>query len=273
MKTIISASRRTDIPAFYLDWFLDKLHQGYVMVRNPFYRSQIYKVSLKRSDIHSIVFWSKDFRKFLSKTSEFDDYNLFFIFTINNCKRLEPNIIDLDLRLKQLEELVAEFGSEYIEYRFDPIVFWRENGELMNNLKSFNTIIQKVSELGIDNCVFSFANWYTKCINRLKKFGLEYYDPPLKEKIEILKPIAEYCKNLGIKMYSCCNPELIRVKNVFQGSCIDGNILGKLFKEKCSTAKTPTREGCACTKSKDIGDYNEQICKHGCIYCYAHPVV
>ncbi|NVM00845.1 MAG: DUF1848 family protein [Candidatus Helarchaeota archaeon] len=275
MKFIISASRRTDIPAFYLDWFMEKIHQGYVMVKNPFYPTQKYKVSLKKSDVHSIVFWSKDFGKFLKISSEFDDYNLFFIFTINDCKRWEPNVISLDKRLNQLGELVAEYGPEYIEYRFDPILFWRESGEkeLKNNLNSFQTIIQHISALNINKCVFSFANWYQKCIKRSKKFGLEFYDPPLKEKLDIIRPMAQFCKTLGIRMYSCCNPELFQIPNIYPAHCIDGNFLGKLFNEKCSVAKTPTREDCGCTKSKDIGDYKEQICKHACIYCYAHPLV
>jgi DNA repair photolyase len=275
MKTIISASRRTDIPAFYLDWFIEKIHQGYVIVKNPFYPTQKYKVSLKKTDVHSIVFWSKDFSKFLKNSSEFNDFNLFFIFTINDCKRLEPNVISLEKRLKQLEVLVAEYGPEYIEYRFDPIVYWRERGEgeLMNNLNSFKTIIQHVSDLSIDNCVFSFVNWYKKCVNRSKKFGLEYYDPPLEEKLKIIKPMAQYCKNLDIRMYTCCNSDLTQIPNIYPAHCIDGNYISKLFREKCSIAKTPTREGCGCTKSKDIGNYNEQICKHACIYCYAHPLV
>ncbi len=273
MKNVISASRRTDIPAFYLDWFIDKLHQGNIEVKNPFYPFQRSKISLEKSYVHSIVLWSKDFGNFLKKSSEFKDYNLFFIFTINDCKRWEPNVIGLDGRLEQLTQLVEIYGPQFIEYRFDPIVFWREDGVLLNNLESFRTIIQHVSDLRIRNCFFSFANWYKKVLNRAKKFNLKPYDPTLKEKIEILEPMAEYCKNFKIKMFSCCNPELSQINNVHLAHCIDGNLLEKLFREKCSVAKTPTRENCGCTKSKDIGNYNEQVCKHACIYCYAHPMV
>jgi len=273
MRTVISASRRTDIPAFYLDWMIDKLNQGYVMVKNPFYPSQITHVSLKKSDVHSIVFWSKDFGKFLQKTAEFSDYNLFFIFTINSESVWEPNVINLDKRLIQLENLVDEFGPEYIEYRFDPIVFWYEDNELVNNLDSFYYIIDKVSDLGIDNCVFNFVDWYKKSIARAKKYGLKFYDPSIKEKIETVKPLAKYCKSHNIKMYSCCKPFLTQIDNVYPSSCIDGNKLSRLFKEKCSIAKSPTRENCNCTKSRDIGNYRDQICKHACIYCYAHPLI
>jgi hypothetical protein len=271
MKTVISASRRTDIPAFYLDWFAEKLNQGYVRVKNPFYPKQVSKVSLKESDVHSIVFWSKDFSRFLQRTADFETYNLFFIFTINDNPTWEPNVIELDKRLTQLESLVELYGPEFIEYRFDPIVFWYKGGELVNNLGSFNKIIQKVSDLGINNCVINFVDWYNKSINRAKKYGLNYYDPPLKEKIEIIKPLAKLCKNQGIKMYSCCNDALTAVDNIYKSSCIDGNLLSKIFNEKCSSAKAPSRDQCGCTKSRDIGNYREQICHHACIYCYAHP--
>ncbi|MDD1776787.1 MAG: DUF1848 domain-containing protein [Candidatus Helarchaeota archaeon] len=273
MKLVISASRRTDIPAFYLDWFLEKLQQGFVMVRNPFFPAQISRVSLEKKDVHSIVLWSKDFGKFLQKTAEFTGYNLFFIFTINDNPKWEPKVISLDKRLRQLGELVADFGPQYIEYRFDPIVLWYEDGELVNNLGSFKTIIQQVSELGIDNCVINFVDWYKKSLQRAKKYGLVYYDPLLKEKIEIIKPLAEYCHQLGIKMYSCCNKNLTSVANVQPSHCIDGTKLSTLFKAPCSTAKAPTRDDCGCTTSKDIGNYREQICHHACIYCYAHPQI
>ena len=266
-------SRRTDIPAFYLDWFLEKLHQGYIFVKNPFFPNQITRVSLEKKDIHSIVFWSKDFGNFLQYTADFVGYNLFFIFTINDNPKWEPKVISLDQRLQQLEELVAEFGPQYIEYRFDPIVFWYEDGNLVNNLASFKTIIQKVSDLRIDNCVINFVNWYKKSIQRAKKYGLPYYDPSIKEKIEILRPLADYCHTLGVKMYSCCNTALISVPNVYQSHCIDGSKLKSFFGAPCSIAKTPTREDCGCTLSKDIGNYREQICHHNCIYCYAHPQI
>ena len=271
MRTVISASRRTDIPAFYLDWFIEKINQGYIKVKNPFYPSQVNRIPLKVSDVHSIIFWSKDFKNFLQKTSEFKDYNLFFIFTINDNPIWEPNVIKLDKRLNQLEELVEIYGPEYIEYRFDPIVFWYEDGEIVNNLSSFQTIIQKVSDLKIDNCVINFVNWYKKSIRRAKKYNLRYYDPPNKDKIKIIEPMAEFCHKFGIKMYSCCNENLTTIDNVYRSRCIDGYKLSKLFKEKCSVAKAPTRDLCGCTKSRDIGNYQDQICHHACIYCYAHP--
>ena len=137
MKHVISASRRTDIPAFYLDWMIDHLRKGHVKVKNPFYPSQVSNVSLKKEDVHSIVLWSKDFSKFLKQISEFSDYNLFFHFTINDCKKLEPNIPSLNQRLLQMKKLTEEFNPELINWRFDPIVYWEEGGEIKHNLGSF----------------------------------------------------------------------------------------------------------------------------------------
>lgn len=271
MKQIISASRRTDIPAFYLDWLLEKLRDGHVLVKNPFIPMQVTDISLKKEDVHSIVLWSKDFSKFLQKTDEFNEYNLFFIFTINDNPKWEPKVISLDKRLKQLEELVEKFGPQYIEYRFDPIVFWYEDENVVNNLGSFKTILQHVSDLGIDNCVFNFVDLYKKSLSRAKRNGLNYYSLDVKQKIKIIQPLAEYCHTLSVKMYSCSDLSLLSVLNIYQSHCIEGSKLRSLFGEFCSTAKSPTREACGCTLSKDIGNYQEQICHHNCIYCYAHP--
>ena len=274
MKNVISASRRTDIPAFYLDWMLDHLKKGYVDVKNPFYPSQISRVSLKKEDVHSIVFWSKDFSKFLKNISEFSDYNLFFHFTINNCKKLEPNIPSLNQRLLQMKKLTEEFGSKVIAWRFDPIVYWKENGDkIKDNLGSFNKILKNMANFGIKRCFFSFATWYDKCKKRAIKKNFNYLIPSKKKRLKVAKELATKCKEHGITMHACCNDDLLIVDNVIKGHCIDGELLSRLFKEKCSIAKYPGRKECGCTKSKDIGNYNEQQCHHSCLYCYANPKI
>ncbi|MHA1144457.1 MAG: DUF1848 family protein [Candidatus Helarchaeota archaeon] len=273
MKSVISASRRTDIPAFYLDWFIDKMRKGEVRVKNPFYPQQVSRISLKKEDVHSIVFWSKDFGPFLEQASEFSDYNLFFHFTINDCKLLEPNVIPLHYRLRQLEKLAAEFNPATIIWRFDPIAFWRVGDRVVNNLGSFEKILEVVARVGLRRCYFSFVTWYEKSIRRARKHDIKYIIPSRRKMIEVSTKLASKCKEKGIRMYSCCNDVLLDVPNVYKGHCIDGEFLSLLFMEKCSIAKAPTREQCGCTKNRDVGDYREQLCRHGCIYCYASPII
>lgn len=273
MKHVISASRRTDIPAFYLDWMIDHLKKGYVRVKNPMYPAQVSTVFLKKEDVHSIVLWSKDFSKFLKQASEFSGYNLFFHFTVNDCEKLEPNIPSLNQRLLQMKKLVAEFGPKVIRWRFDPIVFWEEDNEVKDNLGSFDKILANMAKFGLKECFFSFATWYDKCKRRADKKNFKYLVPKKKKQLKITKELAEKCKEKGITMLACCNEHLAVFKNVKVGRCIDGELLSKLFKEKCSVAKYGTRETCQCTTNKDIGNYNEQICHHSCLYCYANPKI
>ena len=130
MKKIISASRRTDIPAFYSDWFVDKLKNGFVCVRQP-YNNKITKVSLKPEDIHSIVFWSKNYNPFLSKLElvEKTTKSLFFHFTVTGLPHyIEPFIPDWKEALKDMSYLSQRYGSCQVVWRFDPIVLTRSLG-------------------------------------------------------------------------------------------------------------------------------------------------
>jgi DNA repair photolyase len=268
MKNIISASRRTDIPAFYLDWLKHCLRKGYAELITP--NGKLTRVDLRKEGIHTIVLWSKNFHQFLKNYREFKEYHLFFNFTINDCKILEPNIPELEERLSQLKKLASLFGPERINWRFDPIIFWDEGKE--NNIKSFKKIAKEAAKAGIKRCYFSFCTYYKKVISRLKQVNFKYYEPGIDEKIELTIKLSNFSRNLGISMYSCCDKELLKVENVNPASCIDGELLEKvsgvslLSKEKDSSQ----RKECNCTKSIDIGSYSLR-CRHSCLYCYANP--
>ncbi len=130
MKQVISISRRTDIPAHYLDWLIERVNEGTVDVVNPFNPAQKRTVSLRSEDVHTLVFWSKDYGRLLREMRRFEKYsNLLFHFTINDCPYLEPRIPPLEQRLTQAETLVKMFGAERLAWRFDPLVFW-DGGKL-----------------------------------------------------------------------------------------------------------------------------------------------
>ena len=272
MKQVISISRRTDILAHYLDWLIARIGEGEVCVANPFNPAQRRIVSLRAEDVHTLVFWSKDYRALLDDVQQFTRFpNLFFHFTINDCPELEPRIRPLPERLTQARELVSMFGAERLAWRFDPLVFW--NGGRNNNLGSFERIAEFMAGLDVHRCIFSFAQWYNKCVRRANKYGFNYYDPPLTEKLEIAGTLARTAKGLGITMQSCCCDELIGVDNVEKARCIDGRLLSELAGEPCDTARdTSQRKTCGCTKSIDIGSYTDHPCLHGCLYCYANPI-
>lgn len=277
MKTVISASRRTDIPRWFLDEVIDWFKSGEVQVKNPF-NQKLYKVSLKKEDVHSIVWWSKCFSRFLEKHSFFDEgYNQYFQFTINgysnpDCQFLEPGITtSLDERLDQARMLATIYGPEKINWRFDPIVCWKEGEIIKDNLQDYQYLATELARAGITRNTISFACWYGKCMKRAKKRQFKFYEPTIEQRIAIANDIARIARDLGITVYSCCNDDILRDGKIKKSSCIDGALLSRLFGELASIEHdTGQREACGCTKSKDIGSY-DMVCKHGCVYCYANP--
>jgi len=278
---IISCSRRTDIPAFLMDWVIHRIKEGYVDVVNPFNRKQVNRVSLNPNDVRCFVWWSKNFGEWINTYKNnrdlFDSYRGHtFQFTINTPSELEKNIeVSLEDRFRQLEWLVEEFGLSAINYRYDPIIFYKKKGSnnILNNLGKFKLIIEKVSNIGIREMIFSFATIYSKVKNRMNARGYMPIDPSLEKKKEVLNELKQICNNFDIQMKACCQPNLLEIEGIEQSHCIDAYKIEQLIKEKIPKIKdTGQRKDCRCFKSKDIGGYSGIFrCKHNCDYCYASP--
>ncbi len=276
MKNIISASRRTDIPAFYLDWFIDRIQQGYLEVRNPFYPKNKKRVVLTPDQVAWIVFWSRNYGHFLKKQEYFSDYQLFFHFTIVSPSILEKSPMPIERQLKQLEQIVNLYGADQVIWRYDPLVFWREGSKSNTNFSAseFNFLAKSITGLGIKSCTISVAHPYAKFEKRLKnKFPhltlIAQQDDFVLETVNKLLEIAEVYQ---LEIKACCSDFLLKNRKIRKAACIDGHLLNQLSSQKVSEAKAPTRSECACTKSIDIGDYRSQPCYFGCLYCYANPV-
>ena len=276
MKNIISASRRTDIPAFYLNWLIERIKAGFVDVRNPFYPKNVKHVSLLPDDVAWIVFWSRNYGHFLKKRAIFADYQLFFHFTILSPSLLEKSPMPVQRQLKQLEQLVKLYGAQRIIWRYDPLVFWRKGKDIQTNFneKEFEYLAREIRSMGVKSCTISVAHPYAKFEKRLKhKFPeiklLTPQDDFVRSTVNNLVSIARSC-NLTLK--ACCTDFLLQLNGIEKAACIDGRLLNQLSADRVSEARAPSRPQCACTKSIDIGDYRRQPCYFGCIYCYANPV-
>ena len=290
-KTILSASRRTDIPAFYMDRFMAGIDNGRFHVKNPFNR-RVSTVPATPDDVHTIVFWSKDFGPFIDgdygRRLEKMGYNLFFLFTVNSPSRiLEPNISPLDTRIDQARALVKRFGAASVWWRFDPICFYThgdsniqgDNAAPQNNLGDFLDIARQMADLGIGRCITSFFNRYAKVTRRTKEIpGFSWVDPPFEKKIRVLRKMGEHLESMNISLYTCCENELTASlpdgSSVRSGGCISGRALRERFGGELSYRKDQGQrrdKGCECTVSRDIGCYDEHPCYHGCLYCYARP--
>jgi hypothetical protein len=280
---VISCSRRTDIPAFLMDWVIEKMQSGYVDVTNPFYPSQVSRISLKPEDVKCWMWWSKNFKIWIdlyqNKPEIFNAYKGHcFQFTINSPSELEKNVeISLDDRLKQLKWLIDEFGASAVNYRYDPIIFYKSKNsdKIKNNLHKFEYIIEKVSSLGLKEMIFSFATMYSKVEKRMEARDYIPIDPNFEKKKEILKKLIKICDKSSIVMKACCQPDLLTLKGIEQAHCIDGKRIERIIGEHISKARdTGQRKECGCTKSRDIGGYTGIFrCKHNCDYCYASPAM
>ena len=285
-KIILSASRRTDIPAFFMPWFMDSIRQGWFEVENP-YNRKISRVPAGVERVHSIVFWSKDFGPFLKgrygEELRERGYHLFFNFTVNSEDALlEPQIPPLAARLDQLATLCRRFGPEVINWRFDPICFYtRTPGYREDNLKDFERIAAAAGRLGIERCVTSFMDDYAKIRKRTAAIpGFGFHELPLAEKVACCLAMQRSLKTRAIRLQTCCENEVLAALpaggDVEQGSCISADLLMTLFGGRLSRKRDTgqrVKAGCGCHVSRDIGSYDRHPCRHNCLFCYANPAM
>ena len=282
-QIVLSVSRRTDIPAFYMPWFMDRIQKGVFEVENP-YNGRITRIPATPEAVHTIVFWSKDFGPFLRNRygDRLEDrgYRLFFNFTINSsCPELEPRVPPLEDRLDQLERLSARFSPRSILWRFDPVCFYDAADGVRDNLTDFNRIADKAACLGIERCVTSFLDLYAKIRRRAEtQTEITFRSPPLEKQKEIILEMKSYLEPLGISLFTCCEKELSQSlppeAGVHPSACIPGSLITELYGGGISLRKDPgqrTAAGCGCVVSSDIGSYKNHPCFHNCLFCYANP--
>ena len=283
-KIVIYASRRTDIPAFYMPWFMEQIRKGFFEVVNPF-NQRVSVVPATVNQVHTIVFWSKNFRPFIARDYGRQllelGYHLFFNFTINSdSPDLEPNVPPIDERLGQLEHLSKHYGPDAVNWRFDPLCFYKTGqGALQDNLSDFFVIADTAAKWEISRCITSFMDHYPKIRRRLSsRPGFEFIDQPLPEKAKIVLDMETYLEALNIQLFTCCEKDLIDAlpptSSVTHSSCIPNDLLVELYSGRLSFKKDTgqrVKAGCGCKVSVDIGSYRLQPCYHNCLFCYANP--
>lgn len=277
---ILSVSRRTDIPAFYIEWFIKRLKEGYLFVRHP-YTGEYFYVSLKPENILGIVFWSKDYSKLLQRLQEIEGvtHRLFFHFTITGLPQdIETNAPPYLEAVKDFLFIARRYSPRHIIWRFDPICI-TDKIPFEYHLEAFRRLAEMLRGYCY-TCYISFVNPYYKVIKNLERYTLHrLLDISYEEKRRYAEQLVDVAKQYGIRIYACCNDYLLpdeknplfnRGDKVQKGSCINRNYLARIWDIKGLDYEppSPTRKECACTKSIDIGAYN--TCPHGCIYCYAN---
>lgn len=263
---ILSVSRRTDVPAFYSDWFFNRLKEGFVYVRNPMNIHQVSKITLSRDVIDCIVFWSKNPKPMLSRLDELKDYMYYFQFTINAYDRgFEVGVPRKEGIINTFKELSGKIGPKRVIWRYDPILL-TDKMDIKYHIRYFEEIAKRL-EGYTDTCVISFVDLYKKTQNNLK--DTEAREPSHKEMLGLSLQMFLIAKKYGITIQTCAEEIALESVGIKHGRCIDNALIEDLLGVKLVVSKDPNqRKECGCVQSIDIGEYN--TCAHGCKYCYAN---
>lgn len=273
---IISASRRTDIPAFYAKWFLNRLREGYLLVQNPFNAHKLSRVELTPDKVEAIVFWTKNPAPLLEHLKEIDSmgYKYYFQFTLTGYpKQIEPSVPCLDESTSSFRQLSEQIGAKRVVWRYDPIIISDITGEKYN-LENFEKLAKVLSNY-TKRVVISFADFYKKVVKNFDKVTkdehIRFYDINLKlEQIERISiSISNIARAHSLEILSCAEKLNLSHLGINHGKCIDDDLIRELFGTALNISKDRhQRDECGCVQSKDIGQYN--TCTHDCLYCYAN---
>ena len=263
---IVSISRRTDIPAFYSEWFFNRLKEGFVCVRNPMNIHQISKIKITPDIVDCIVFWTKNPEKMLCRLGELRDYNFYFQFTINPYSQsLELQVPKKEKVIEVFKKLSDKIGSDKVIWRYDPILFTKDiNTDY--HIKYFEEIAKRLQHY-TQRCVISFIDNYKKTENNLKNtFARELTN---NEIIALTTKLVNIANSYNIEILSCAEKIDLKGLGVHHGKCIDDRIIEKIIGYQLEVKKDKNqRQECGCIESIDIGEYN--TCPHNCLYCYAN---
>ena len=264
---ILSVSRRTDIPNYYSEWFLNRIKEGYLYVRNPINIHQVSKITLSPKVIDCIVFWTKNPQPMLARLHELEPYPYYFQFTLtgygNDIEQHVPH--KKETIIPAFQTLSRKIGKERVIWRYDPIIFTDKYSPAYH-VKAFAQIAEKLHEC-TSKCVISFVDIYTKSIKSMN--ALHPFSPPENDLRAFLKEIVFIAQNHDIKIASCAETIDLSSCKIEHNCCIDKELIEKIIGCKIQAKKDKNqREACGCMESIDIGTYN--TCKNGCLYCYAN---
>ena len=261
---ILNTGSRTDIPAYYSDWFYNRIKAGYVLVRNPYYPSQITKYLLSPDVIDVMVFCTKNPYPMLDRLSLLSTFDTFWFVTITPYgAEIEPHVPPGEQVIASFRQLSAEVGSRRMSWRYDPILI-TEQYSIQYHIEQFQKMAEALSGY-TEQCVISFIDLYEKTKRNFR--GIRSVT---KQEQEILTDaFSQIAKENGLQIHLCCeNKSLVR-ENVDADGCMSKAVFEKALGCRLEVPKKKTaRRECSCLLGADIGAYN--TCGHGCLYCYAN---
>lgn len=266
---IVSASYRTDIPAYYGEWFVRRLAAGHALVANP-YGGRPYRVSLARPDVDGFVFWTRNIGPLADKLCDVAKIAPFMVqFTVTGYPRaLEPGVIDAGAAVEQIAALARSFGPRAVVWRYDPVVetsctptSWH-----LENFARLAGMLQG----HVDEAVISFAQIYAKTKRNMERaardHGFTWRDPEEGEKLSLAGGLARIAAAHEMRLTVCSQPDYV-AEGAAAARCIDAGRLSDIAGRRIAAKVKGNRPGCLCHESRDIGAYDS--CPQGCAYCYA----
>ena len=288
---IISASRSTDIPAFYADWFRNRFEQKYCKWINPFNRKAQY-VSFDKTRF--VVFWSKNPAPIIRHLPFLDEKGIgwYIQFTVNDYESedFEPNVPSLDQRIETFAKLSEKWGKDRIIWRFDPLILTDKigPGRLLEKIESIGERVQQYTE----KLVISFADIsnYAKVKRNLKSSNVDWREFSERDIVRVAKGLRNFSSSWNLEIATCGESFDLLEYEISHNRCIDDDLmmkisgtdreLAKFLSHEQGTLFSQPKQGkhplkdkgqrkvCGCIVSKDIGQYN--TCEHLCVYCYAN---
>lgn len=258
---IISASRRTDIPALYSEWFMNRLREGRVMVPNPYNRKKISRIRLSPDTVDCIVFWTKNPEPLLPYLKEIDDmgYQYYFQITITDYRDdLEPGVPCTEDVMATMLLLSETIGQERIDWRFDPIIL-TDRYTADYHADMFETMCQWLNKAA-ERCIISFVDSYR---------GTHYPELEQEEIEAVAERLSRIASRYRVPLYACAEKTDLARYGIGHSSCIDKEKIKRVIGYKLDLKKDRgQRPQCRCVESIDIGMYN--TCTNDCKYCYAN---
>ena len=263
---ILSVSRRTDIPNYYSEWFINRIREGYLYVRNPMNTHQISRIVLSPELVDCIVFWTKNPEPMLSRLEELDAYPYYFQFTLTGYNSdMEYHIPDKKIMISIFQKLSHKIGRERVIWRYDPIIFT----DKYNPKFHLNTFEQMAKELHgyTSKCVISFVDLYTKIQKNMRTFKAFFLTE--NDLLLFAREISAIASRYDMKVATCAESIDLSSCGIEHNCCIDKELMEQIIGCKMKVDKDKNqRKECGCMESIDIGTYN--TCKNGCQYCYAN---
>ncbi|MBV5302804.1 MAG: DUF1848 domain-containing protein [Chlorobium sp.] len=265
---IISVSRRSDIPAFYGEWFMNRLRAGEVLVRNPMQKKQVSRILLTPQTVDAFVFWTKDPTSFLCRLPEIKSlgYPFYFLFTLTPYDGvLEPGVPEKERMVEVFRKLSQLIGADNVVWRYDPVILSNQLSPAWH-VEAFNHLAEALAGY-TKRCIISFLDDYQKVRRRMQ--AIRYQLPDKATMGELAALFAESALRNGMALCTCSHDIDLSHLGIMHSRCIDGELIERLSGRTMGGIKKASgqRHACRCVESRDIGSYN--TCPHGCLYCYA----